>query len=178
MLTKMQRRDRGTRVFVGGLTEDIQKEDLEMEFSKVGKLLSVWVAQNPPGFGFVEFDHRDDADEAINSMNGQIINGIRIRVEMSRGRRGRGGPRGRGGSRGGRGGGFRGGRGGYDRRGSSYDSYRGDSSFSRRGGGYRSRDGGGGGRFDEFDSYGDGYDSYDYKSSGPSYLSRSPIGNR
>ncbi|XP_076360553.1 RNA-binding protein Rsf1-like [Tachypleus tridentatus] len=138
----MNRRDSGTRVFVGGLTEDIQKEDLEMEFEKVGKIVSVWVAQNPPGFGFVEFDDREDANEAINSMNGQLIKGTRIRVEMSRGKRsGRGGGRGRGGFRGGRGGGFRGGQGDYDRRGPSYDSYRGDSNFSRRGGGYRSHDG-------------------------------------
>ncbi|XP_013787027.1 RNA-binding protein Rsf1-like [Limulus polyphemus] len=138
----MNRRDSGTRVFVGGLTEDIQKEDLEMEFEKVGKIVSVWVAQNPPGFGFVEFDDREDANEAINAMNGHLIKGARIRVEMSRGKRGgRGGGRGRGGFRGGRGGGFRGGDGDYDRRGPSYDSYRGDGNFSRRGGGYRSNDG-------------------------------------
>ncbi|XP_076321565.1 RNA-binding protein Rsf1-like isoform X2 [Tachypleus tridentatus] len=140
----MSRGDSGTRVFVGGLTQDVQKEDLEVEFGKVGKIVSVWVAQNPPGFGFVEFDDREDADEAIKAMNGQLINGTRIRVEMSRGRRGgRGGGRGRGGgSRGRGGGGYRGGRGDFGRRGSSYDSYGGNGGFSRRGGGYRSRDGG------------------------------------
>ncbi|XP_076361841.1 RNA-binding protein Rsf1-like [Tachypleus tridentatus] len=126
----MERRERGTRVFVGGLTEDIQKEDLEEAFSKVGNIVSVWVARNPPGFGFVEFDDREDADEAVNSMNGQLINETRIRVDRARERRGRGG--------------FQGGRNfreGYDRRGPSYDSYRGDSGFGRRGG-YRSNDGG------------------------------------
>ncbi|XP_076319120.1 RNA-binding protein Rsf1-like isoform X2 [Tachypleus tridentatus] len=144
----MERRERGTRVFVGGLTEDIQKEDLEEEFSKVGKIVNVWVARNPPGFGFVEFDDRADADEAVNSMNGQLIHGTKIRVDMARERRGRGG--GRGGFQGGRG--FRG---GFDRRGPSYDSYRGDGGFSRRGGGYRYNEGG----------YG----------SGSNYRSRSPM---
>lgn len=43
--------DRGTRVYVGNLGEKVKKEDLEGEFTKYGKLNSVWVAFNPPGFG-------------------------------------------------------------------------------------------------------------------------------
>lgn len=41
--------DRGTRVYVGNLGEKVKKEDLEGEFTKYGKLNSVWVAFNPPG---------------------------------------------------------------------------------------------------------------------------------
>ncbi|XP_003748583.1 RNA-binding protein Rsf1-like [Galendromus occidentalis] len=125
-------RDQSNRIFVGGLTDGIVKEDLEREFSKYGKLNHVWVAQNPPGFAFIEFDDERDASEACNEMNGANVNGCTLRVEPSRGRRsgGRGGPRGGRGGGGGGGGGFRGGRGGFG---------------GSRGGGYR------GGR----DSYGD-----------------------
>jgi RNA recognition motif-containing protein len=41
--------DRKNRVFIGGITESVRKDELEKEFEKFGKLTSVWVAQNPPG---------------------------------------------------------------------------------------------------------------------------------
>lgn len=165
---------RPASVYVGGLSEDIQKEDLEREFGKFGNLSKVWVARNPPGFAFIEFEDDQDANEAIKEMNGATINGAEIKVDISRGR---GGRRGGGGSfRGGRGGsrdrGFRGRRGG-----GGYDS------------GFRSGGGGGGGGFrggrGGGSRYGDrsgGYDrpSYggggEYRSSG--YRSRSPMGQR
>uniref|UniRef100_A0A8D8QMF4 Lysosomal-trafficking regulator n=1 Tax=Cacopsylla melanoneura TaxID=428564 RepID=A0A8D8QMF4_9HEMI len=129
--------ERGTRVYVGGLSENIKKEDLELEFEKFGKLNSVWVAFNPPGFAFVEFSSQDDAEAACDNMNDAEVMGSRLRVEISRGRgRGRGG--------GGRGGRFdsRGGRGGY--RGGGGGGYRGDDDRGgdrfgggRGGGGFR-----------------------------------------
>ena len=33
--------DRKNRVFIGGITEDIQKDEIEKEFNKYGKLTSV-----------------------------------------------------------------------------------------------------------------------------------------
>lgn len=153
-------------IFVGGLGEDTQKEDLEREFSRFGALTKVWVARNPPGFAFIDFENDDDANEAIKEMNGATINGAEIRVDVSRsgGRRGGGG--GRGGFRGGRDGGFRGGRGGggYDggfRRGGGG----GGGGYSRGG-----RGGGGGGP-----RYGGGGGG-DYGSGGGGYRSRSPMG--
>jgi len=148
---------RGTRVYVGNLTDKIKKNDLEDEFTKYGKLNSVWIAFNPPGFAFVEFEHRDDAEKACDVLNGTELLGSQLRVEISKGRprQGRrGGDRGRrggdyGGGRrsgGGGGGGFRnrnsgGGGGRYNDRG--YGSSGGGG--GRSGGGYGGRDGGGGG---------------------------------
>lgn len=87
------------RVFVGGISGDVSKDAIEKEFGKYGKLSSVWVAQNPPGFAFVEYDDGRDAEEAVKSLNGQtLFDGNRVRVEHSRprpnGGRGRGAPRG------------------------------------------------------------------------------------
>lgn len=144
-------REQSNRIFVGGLSEGVVKEDLEREFSKYGKLNHVWVAQNPPGFAFIEFDDEGDASEACSEMNGASVNGCTLRVEPSRGRRGnrgggRGGPSsggrgGGGGFRGGRGGGFGGSRGGGGGFRGGRDSF-GDRS---RRGGYGSGGGGGGG---------------------------------
>jgi RNA recognition motif-containing protein len=41
------------KVYVGGLNENVSKEELEDEFTKFGKLEQVWVARKPPGFAFV-----------------------------------------------------------------------------------------------------------------------------
>ncbi|XP_015916614.1 RNA-binding protein Rsf1 [Parasteatoda tepidariorum] len=155
-------------VYVGGLSDDVQKEDLEREFSKFGNLTKVWVARNPPGFAFIDFEDDEDANEAIKEMNGATINGSEIRCDISRGR-GRGGRGGRGG------GGFRGGRGrrDYD---SGFRSGGGGGGFRGSRGSGGSRYGGGGGRG------GGGYDrpysrgGSDRSSGG--YRSRSPMGQR
>jgi RNA recognition motif-containing protein len=110
----------GTRVYVGGLNDSVKKEEIEREFEKFGTLNHVWVAFNPPGFAFITFENDDDAQTAVDHLNGSERFGSKLRVEVSRGRgrggRGGGGPfRGGGGrERGGRdfGGGHRGGRGG------------------------------------------------------------------
>lgn len=77
---------RGTRVYVGGLAQGTKKEDLETEFEKFGKLNNVWVAFNPPGFAFIEFSNKTDAENACDSMNGTELLGNKLRVELSRSR--------------------------------------------------------------------------------------------
>lgn len=111
-----------TRVFIGGLEGPVTKEDIEGEFSKFGKLDNVWIAQNPPGFAFIVYESDQDAEEAVNKMNGETFLGSKIRVEHSKPKR-RGGPRRDfGGMRGGRGsyggGPYNGGSGGGGRYGS------------------------------------------------------------
>ncbi|KAK2727549.1 RNA-binding protein Rsf1-like isoform X1 [Artemia franciscana] len=145
-------RDSGARVYVGNLLETVRREDLEDEFSKFGELKNVWVAQNPPGFAFVEFEDPQDANSAIDSLNGAELLGSTVKVEMSVPRRS-GGRRGGGGGYGDRDGGFRGGRGG-DRGG-----YRGRGG-DRGGGGRGFRGGRGGG------GYGGDRDRYRSRSPG------------
>ena len=47
------------------------KEEIEDAFSYYGPLRSVWVARNPPGFAFVEFEDNRDADDAVRGMDGK-----------------------------------------------------------------------------------------------------------
>ncbi|CAH3185253.1 unnamed protein product, partial [Porites evermanni] len=91
-----------TKVYVGNLGDNGKKEEIQREFEKYGRLRDVWVARNPPGFAFVEFEDARDADDAIKDLDGKHICGARVRVELSR-------HKGGGRSRGGGGGGYRGG---------------------------------------------------------------------
>ncbi len=72
------------RVYIGDLGSSGSKQDLEKEFEHFGPLKSVWVARNPPGFAFIEFEDPRDAEEAIQQMDGKKICGANIRVEMAK----------------------------------------------------------------------------------------------
>lgn len=153
--------ERGTRVYVGNLNDTVKKEDLEDEFTKYGKLNSVWVALNPPGFAFVEFANKQDAETACDTLNGQECLGSTLKVEISRPRRpgggGRFGNRGPGGGRPGGGfGGQRSGGFGGQRSGGGFNSGGGPRRFGSSGGAGGQRSGGFGRRDDSFGSSGFG----------------------
>jgi len=132
----MSRRSRSpaplaAKIYVGDLPRNADEREVEDAFRKFGGVRSVWVARNPPGFAFIEYEDPRDADDAVRRMDGSNLCGSRIRVEHSTGktrpkpwmrdggdRNGRGGDRGfggRGGDRDGGGDRFRGGRGGRSR---------------------------------------------------------------
>lgn len=58
------------KVYVGNLQENAIKSDVESAFSKYGPLKNVWVARNPPGFAFVEFEDPRDAEDAVRGLDG------------------------------------------------------------------------------------------------------------
>ncbi|XP_058829091.1 RNA-binding protein 1-like isoform X3 [Topomyia yanbarensis] len=74
------------KVYVGNLGSSASKHEIESAFGKYGPLRNVWVARNPPGFAFVEFEDKRDAEDAVRSLDGSRCCGTRIRVEMSSGR--------------------------------------------------------------------------------------------
>ena len=120
------------KIYVGSLGNNVSKYELEDIFNRYGKLKNVWVARNPPGFAFVEFEDERDAEDAVKALDGTRICGNRAVVEMSNGRSpdcsGRGGGGGccgrdRSGDR----------RGGRDDRGGSSRDERGGSSRDDRG---------------------------------------------
>ncbi|KAG3121556.1 hypothetical protein PI124_g261 [Phytophthora idaei] len=89
----------GTRVYVGGLPRDATSREIQDGFSRYGHVSNIWVARNPPGFAFVDFEDPRDADDAIRSMDGRDFLGGRIRVELARGGSRRDGGGGGGGRR-------------------------------------------------------------------------------
>lgn len=93
------------KVYVGNLGNSASKHEIESAFNKYGTLRNVWVARNPPGFAFVEYNDYRDAEDAVRALDGTRVCGSRIRVEMSSGRTRR-----EEGGRGERGGGARGSR--------------------------------------------------------------------
>lgn len=83
------------KVYVGDLGNNASKGELEDAFSYYGRLRSVWVARNPPGFAFIEFEDPRDAEDAVRGLDGRTVCGRRVRVELSTGRsrsRGNSGP--------------------------------------------------------------------------------------
>lgn len=72
-----------TTVFVGGLANGLNEDTLLALFEPFGPIANVKV---PPGkgCGFVKFAKREDAENAIESMQGFVIGGSRVRLSWGR----------------------------------------------------------------------------------------------
>ena len=81
---KLEEGAKMARVYIGDLGSNGSKQEIEREFERYGHLRSVWVARNPPGFAFIEFEDPRDADEAVQDMDGKIVCGSKIRVEFAK----------------------------------------------------------------------------------------------
>jgi hypothetical protein len=162
----------GKKLYVGNLPYSVRDGDLEQAFGQFGSVTSAKVMMErdtgrSKGFGFVEMGSDDEAQSAINGMNGQPLGGRSVVVNEARpmeerpprsggggfgggGRREGGG--GYGGGGGGGGGGYGGGGGGYGGGGGGRREAGGESGFRSpygsgpRGGGSGNGGGGGGGR--------------------------------
>ncbi len=107
-------------IYVGNLSWDMTEDDLRDAFKAHGEVASATIiidkfSGNSRGFGFVEMSDQNEAQAAIEGLNGQELQGRAIIVNEARPREDRrsGGGGGGGDRRGGGGGGFR----GRDRRG-------------------------------------------------------------
>ncbi|OWQ88531.1 RNA-binding protein [Roseateles aquatilis] len=143
----------GNKLYVGNLAYSVRDESLQEAFSQFGTVTSAKVMMDretgrSKGFGFVEMASDDEAQAAINGMNGQALEGRAIVVNVARPREDRpggGGGFGGGGSRGGFGGGGGGSRGGYGGGGGG-GGYGGGGGGGGSRGGYGGGGGGGGSR--------------------------------
>lgn len=109
-----------TKLFVGNLDFSTMEHQLREAFEPHGNVVSATLITDrmtgrSRGFGFVEFETQEEAQRAIDALDGQDMGGRQINVSIARERKGNGGGRGgfrnkdRGGRGGGRGGGGRGG---------------------------------------------------------------------
>ncbi|XP_054866360.1 serine/arginine-rich splicing factor 7, partial [Amphiprion ocellaris] len=74
-----------TKVYVGNLGTEAGKGELEWALGFYGPLRTVWIARNPPGFTFVEFEDSGDADDAVRGLDGKAILGSRVGVQLCSG---------------------------------------------------------------------------------------------
>jgi len=114
----------GKKLYVGNLSYTVSSSDLEALFASFGTVQSAQVVQDresgrSKGFGFVEMGSDQEAQAAIQGLNGKDHNGRPLTVNEARPREDRGGGGG-GGGRGGRGGYGGGGGGGRGGRGPRY----------------------------------------------------------
>jgi RNA recognition motif-containing protein len=102
-------------IYVGNLSYEATEEDLRRAFAEFGTVTSVNIIKDKfsgesKGFGFVEMSTKEEAQEAINGLNGQELRGRAMNVNEARPRTDRVGGSGGGGGRDRRGGGGGGGR--------------------------------------------------------------------
>ncbi len=159
----------GKKLYVGNLPYSVRDGDLEQAFGQFGAVTSAKVMMErdtgrSKGFGFVEMGSDEEAQSAINGMNGQPLGGRSVVVNEARpmeerppraggGGIGGGGRREGGGGYGGGGGGYGGGGGGGRREGGGESGFRSPYGSGPRGGG----NGGGGRREGGGGGYGGGY---------------------
>jgi cold-inducible RNA-binding protein len=112
---RIRRRTMNKNLYVGNLSQKVTDDDLKKNFSEAGAVVSAAVIKDKfsgvsRGFGFVEMETEEGAQEAIKKFNGGDLDGKTITVNEARPKTESGGPR-RDQDRGG--GGFRGGRSRY-----------------------------------------------------------------
>ncbi|VDN97716.1 unnamed protein product [Rodentolepis nana] len=73
-----------SKLFIGGLPAGLNKGVIYKELSKFGHIVDLWIARNPPGFAFVQFDSYSDMEKAMGALDGSTIFGPKIKVEFAR----------------------------------------------------------------------------------------------
>ena len=69
------------KLYIGNLSDEVTEQDLNHNFSTVGKVVSVAIIKDrysnrTKGFGFVEMETEEDARKAIEQFNGETF-GVR-----------------------------------------------------------------------------------------------------
>ena len=100
-------------IYVGNLSRETTEDDLRQAFETLGQVESVNIIKDrfsgeSRGFGFVEMPSKQEAQKAIEEMNGKDLMGRALNVNEARPRTERRGGSGGGGRRGGFSGGGRG----------------------------------------------------------------------
>jgi len=82
-------RENTMKIYVGNLSRSVVEDDLKEAFETFGKIESVSVVKNKNdgesrGFGFVEMPSKEEAEAAINGLNGTDLKGQNLNVNEAR----------------------------------------------------------------------------------------------
>jgi cold-inducible RNA-binding protein len=77
------------KIYVGNLSYTTEEHHLENEFAKFGNVISCKLITDrdtgrSKGFAFVEMESAEDAQEAIEKMNGADVDGRNLRVNEAK----------------------------------------------------------------------------------------------
>lgn len=77
------------KLYVGNLLYEVTDEDLKTQFATLGNVVSATVIRfrdsgRSKGFGFVEMSTEEEAQKAIDTMNGQDFKGRKLVVSEAR----------------------------------------------------------------------------------------------
>lgn len=79
----------GSNLYIGGLSYDTREEDLERAFDKFGQIAAARIITDRDsgrsrGFGFVQYEKAEDAEDAVKDMDGAELDGRNISVNVAR----------------------------------------------------------------------------------------------
>lgn len=79
----------GKTLYIASLARRVTEKDLERKFRKFGNIVDYKIVMDPilresRGFGFVTYDSRSAADEAVREMDGYDLEGKDIIVQIAK----------------------------------------------------------------------------------------------
>lgn len=77
------------KIYVGNISHDVTDDDLRQAFETFGKVESATILKDKftsehRGFGFVEMPSKEEANSAINGLNGKDLKGRALKVNEAR----------------------------------------------------------------------------------------------
>jgi RNA recognition motif-containing protein len=80
------------QIYVGNLTYNMTEDSLRELFAPFGEVTSVKIIKDrltdrSRGFGFVEMENKDEAESAIQKIDGNEVEGRNMKVNLARPRR-------------------------------------------------------------------------------------------
>ena len=69
------------KLFVYGVSSSCPKRILEEEFRRHGRVSDVFITGK--GYAFITMESKDEAEDAIDALNGKKIDGQDVKVEMA-----------------------------------------------------------------------------------------------
>jgi RNA recognition motif-containing protein len=80
------------QIYVGNISYGMREDTLKELFEQYGEVTSVNIVKDrmtgrSRGFGFVEMSDKDEAEKAIEALNGTDVDGRNIRVNVARSKR-------------------------------------------------------------------------------------------